>query len=485
LFGEDTAVQKALTTGRSDSAALGTLLGESLRELGPGIRGLEVRSTQDEPLGSARSGSSDDASDLGYVPLTIPLPIFDRATGSHVGTLRAQVSPSALMPLDRLPPVSAGMMVVLLDGTGRSLMPVPFELGSVEGRGFSWAGESWVLERRVLEEPPLELRIAATAGPFIGPFQRAARRGTLLLLVAALAAVTATALLTTRLTRSLRQLTEAAEAVSQGEFDRAISVRSRDEVGRLGRAFNRMTEHLRRTLDQLAGRESLAAVGEFAAGLAHEVRNPLTAVQIDLQHVQSQLPEESPLREPQEKALAEIRRLDATVRNALKVARSGRIEPREIDLAEPLGASADAARPFFDARGAELALDLEASRVVVIGDPGALEQLFLNLLRNAAEAVRPGGSATVEVEVGSGDVAVTVRDDGEGVSPEALERAFEPLFSTRAEGTGLGLPIAHRIAVAHGGSIEMRNRSEGGAELRVRLPLPRGSRAVEHPHGQA
>ncbi len=78
---------------------------------------------------------------------------------------------------------------------------------------------------------------------------------------------------------------------------------------------------------------------------------------------------------------------------------------------------------------------------------------------------------------------MTVRDDGEGVSPEALERAFEPLFSTRAEGTGLGLPIAHRIAVAHGGSIEMRNRSEGGAELRVRLPRAAG--AAEHPPERA
>jgi signal transduction histidine kinase len=219
----------------------------------------------------------------------------------------------------------------------------------------------------------------------------------------------------------------------------------------------------------------LAAVGEFAASLAHEVRNPLTAIRIDLQMVEEGLAEDSELREPQQRALREVTRLDETVSRALSVARSGRIHARPIDLREPIQAASEAAAPTFESRGARLDIQVIDSAVPVSGDPAALEQLFLNLLRNSAESLGSAESATVSVSEEDGYAVVTIQDDGSGMPADVLERVFEPFFSTRPEGTGLGLPIARRIAAAHGGELELKSTPGVGTTATVRLPgLPPG-----------
>jgi two-component system sensor histidine kinase AtoS len=192
--------------------------------------------------------------------------------------------------------------------------------------------------------------------------------------------------------------------------------------------------------------------------------------------MEADLPPDSPLREPQAKALAEVRRLNATVSDALRVARSGQVRVGTIDLREPLSAAVDAALPRFQERGAILDSNLGNAPVSMEGDPDALEQLFLNLFLNAAEALEKEGTASVQIVSRESDVSVRIRDDGLGMPPEVRERVFEPLFSTRAEGTGLGLPIARRIAVAHGGEIRIESASGSGTTVEVRLPrsVPRG-----------
>jgi two-component system sensor histidine kinase HydH len=299
--------------------------------------------------------------------------------------------------------------------------------------------------------------------------------------VRALLARVATTALTTRMTRSLRHLLEAARAVSSGDLSQSVPEAGTDEVSTVARAFNTMTESLDRTLRRLAGRESLAAVGEFAAGLAHEVRNPLTAIQVDLQYVENELPPDSSLREPQSKALAEIRRLNATVGDALRVARSGQVRVRAMDLREPFSAAVGAALPRFRERGAILEVDLGEDPLSLDGDPDALEQLFLNLLLNAAEALDRGGAASILIDPQESEISVRIRDNGSGMAPEVRARVFEPLFSTRAEGTGLGLPIARRIAVAHGGEIRIESAPGSGTTVEVRLPrsVPRADVSAE------
>ncbi len=193
------------------------------------------------------------------------------------------------------------------------------------------------------------------------------------------------ALLTGRVTRSLGRLTTAAEAVARGELERRVEDVGDDEVGRVGRAFNAMTESLRRTLRELADRQALAAVGEFAASLSHEIRNALTSIRVDLQLLDEETPEDASAPEIRNRALQKVTHLNRTVSDALSLARSGRVGQDNVDLCATLQSAAQSATSEFEERGAKLQSPSAASRPIEVrGDRGALEQLFLNLLALAA-----------------------------------------------------------------------------------------------------
>jgi signal transduction histidine kinase len=404
-------------------------------------------------------------------PLPVPLDVWDRPSGSLLGTVEVRMSVDGLLPAGRFAPALTGQVLGLFDSsTGVPLSPLPFDPSLLAAEEFGWGGQRWIATARTLRDPPIRIVAAAPLTPFTQPFERAARRGSILLLAVTLAGLALAALLANRLTRSLARLSAAAAAVSRGNLQQRVEVQGDDEIGRLAQAFNTMTESLRSTLDELASRESLAAVGQFAASLAHEVRNALTAIRVDLQSVQEELPADSPLGTVQERALREIVRLDETVSKALKVARTGEMRVERIDLREPIGAAANAALPLFRERAAALALQLGDSPLTVAGDSGALEQLFLNLMQNAAQALEPGGAATAAAGAKGGVIEVTVSDNGSGIPAHELSRVFEPLFSTRPEGTGLGLTIARRIAVAHRGTLELESEAGKGTTATVRLP---------------
>lgn len=407
--------------------------------------------------------------------LPVSFDIRDKLSGRLEGSLTVEILGAGLLPSRGVVPAVAGTVMGLFEaGTDLALLPIPLEHSLLSGREFTYGGDLWLADERLLEEPPLRIVVAAPMSPFVQPFQDAARRGAGLVLLVTMTGLVLAALLTSRLTRSLRALSTAAEAVSAGELGRHVEVRGRDEVGRVAGAFNTMTENLDRTMQELANRESLAAVGQFAAALAHEVRNPLTAIRVDLQIAEDELPEGSPGREAQERALREVMRLNETVSDTLRLARSGPFGSSPIDLSQPVQAAAAAAGPVFDERSGHLDLDLGSKPLLVPGDAGALEQLFLNLLQNAAQALEPGGRSSLTVSSESDGVVVLIRDDGAGMTSEIQDQIFEPLFSTRPEGTGLGLTIARRIVAAHGGDITLESTPGTGTLVRVWLPFAAG-----------
>ncbi|CAN5840124.1 hypothetical protein BH23GEM9_BH23GEM9_03470 [soil metagenome] len=396
-------------------------------------------------------------------------------TGSGHGTLEAMLSIQALRVAAGESTVGGAVLTVIDRRTGAVLLPIPFDIALLEQPRFQWRGEEWLVRRRATREPPLDIAVAAPVTPFVVPFRRAARRGSLVLLLVASLGTVAAALLTQRQTRSLTRLAAAADAVAAGDLQRTVDTTGNLEVASVARAFNAMTESLRRTLAQLAERESLAAVNEFAAALAHEVRNPLSAIQLDLQEVEERLAPDSELRALQTRALADVQRLERTVAGALATARSGRIDPRPLDLREPLRLAVHAAQPRFAARHAQLdAAQLDAAHldtaVFVSGDTDALQRAFLNLLLNAADALAPGGRAQIECDVSGAQVYVRIRDDGEGIPAGRLPHVFDAFHTTRPGGTGVGLAVARRIVVAHGGDIRITSEPGEGTTVEVRLP---------------
>lgn len=471
---EEPSALRALASGPTSGPP--TALVRRFRELGAGVERAVIRDADGVEVWTLESdvpsgGASPD--EFPAPTATVGFDIRDRVSGRFLGSIDMAMRAEVFLPVGGIPG-AAGMVVALFDTTGVPLTAVPVDPTVLASEVFTWGGDEWLAVRRELDDPPLRVVVAAPATPFAEPFTRASRRGVWVLLLAALVAIGATALLTGRLTRSLTRLSEAAVAVTHGELGRRVDVRGEDEVGKVAGAFNAMTESLERTLARLSTRESLAAVGQFAASLAHEVRNPLTAIRLDLQRVEEALPTDFRFREEHRRALAEIERLDETVSAALEGARAGSAPATRIDVRDPIRAAARAAAPFFEQSGATIHLELGDQARMVDGDGGALEQLFLNLFRNAAEAMSAGGEAMVTNVDGEDRLIIDVRDTGPGIHPDLRERVLEPLFTTRPEGTGLGLTVARRIAVAHGGTLELRDAEGGGLLVRIEIPLQSG-----------
>ncbi len=408
---------------------------------------------------------------FGASPIPVRLAVHLPRTGEPIGTLEAFLRADAILPLELLAPGVSGSVLALFEPRdGRPLLPLSMEPGVFARDRFLWEGETWLVARRQSHEPPLVMALAAPMGDFTEPFLEAGRSGVLALLAVTVMVLLLTGAVSQGLTRHLGILAEAADDVAGGRLEREVAEGGPDEVRRLAGAFNHMTASLQETLARLSHQEALAAMGELAASLAHEVRNPLTAVRLDLERASEALEEDEPASRLVRRSLRDIERLDASVGDALRLARSGRVVLKEMDLRQPVKRAMAAARPHFAAREAVLRDPLGVEEpVMVMGDASALEQLFLNLLLNAAEALSAGQEAGVRIRAASREVRVSVFDTGEGMGPEVRERVLEAFFSTKEEGTGLGLPVAHRVALAHGGSLAIESEPGRGTTVTVSL----------------
>jgi signal transduction histidine kinase len=410
---------------------------------------------------------------MGLLPYS--LPIRERRSGANLGTLHAQLRIETLLPPGAVALGVGGASLALFDPRdGSPLGPLTFDPEVYARQDFTWGGERWLTASSEIGDPPLRFVIASPVEPLTQPFAEAARRGTLALLLVVAGVFGLATLFTRRLTRSLENLAVAASNVAEGDLDGRANETGPPEVQATAGAFNAMTRGLSRTLEKLSQQEAVAAVGEFASSLAHEVRNPLTSIRVDLQRSQRKMEANPPeARELVDRALRELERLDASVHDVLRIARSGRVAMRRVELRLPLEAAVRAAMPRFKEQQAHLEADLGSEPVWVRGDESALEQLALNLLLNAAEALPDGGRASLRIDTRTDgeSVAVTVTDDGPGISDEAMSQIFEPFFTTKGEGTGLGLTVARRIASAHGSELEVENTSGGGASFRFCLAV--------------
>jgi PAS domain S-box-containing protein len=226
--------------------------------------------------------------------------------------------------------------------------------------------------------------------------------------------------------------------------------------------------------ERLVERERLAAVGEMAAHVAHEVRNPLAGVRAACEVLFTKDEPAANAKEIGHEVLHQIDRLDATVSELLQFAAPRKIEAIATDLNQLIDRVISIFREHPASREVRLERRFAKELPKVEIDPRQFEQVLYNLLLNAAQAVEHEGSITVSTWLYDESVEIRVRDTGPGLPPEAAEKLFQPFFTTRREGTGLGLAVAKKIVVAHGGTIEASNAASGGAEFRIRLVVTTG-----------
>ncbi len=230
----------------------------------------------------------------------------------------------------------------------------------------------------------------------------------------------------------------------------------------------------RRFEAQAAEAEGMATIGTLASGLAHEIRNPLNSLNLNMQLLDEELPAESRHRRLLSLTRSEIGRLERLVTDFLLYARPRRLERKPTTATDLFEACVDVLAPELDARGARLELADRSGGATIDADRAQLQQLLINLVQNALAAA-PGEEPSPRIELAATRddrrLLLEVRDRGVGMSAEERAQAFDAFFSTRRGGTGLGLAVVRRIARDHGGDAELESAPEVGTTVRVTLPL--------------
>jgi len=280
--------------------------------------------------------------------------------------------------------------------------------------------------------------------------------------------------------RPMVELQEKIAEVSQGNLDVAVTFAQRnDEIGDLGRNFNHMMQQLRESRaeierlhrTQMSRAEHLATLGELATGLAHEIRNPLAGIAGVIEIVSRDLPATSPARAVIKDVREEIAQINRIVTDLLETARPHPPQIRRSNLNTTVEHAVMLARQQVLSKPIKIELHRSPDLPEVEHDSDQIHQVLLNLLLNAVQAMEAPGTIKVEIGARDGYASVVVSDTGRGIPAQNLPNIFRPFFTTKGNGTGLGLSLAHRSVEDHHGQIEVTSVVGKGSQFIVLLPF--------------
>lgn len=385
------------------------------------------------------------------------------------------------LPLQQLPAVELQAV-----GGGESevralSLPAGGELLEVLVPAFGPTGEQVLTVRYLISQASLTARLEEIRLQFLR-----------IAVMATAASLLLAALVARRLTGPISALTGGARAIAQGELQTRIPLSRGDELGTLAAAFNDMAaslgssrseltrknaelvaanEELRQMQEQLVRTERLAAIGQLAAGISHEIDNPVGIILGYAELLLEDLPIGDPRREDVQAIIDECRRCKRITGGLLGFARTSPPRQECFDLRQLIEQTLASLRPQKLFREIQFDFAAAGPSLPLLGDADQLRQVLVNLLLNAAQAMAGRGRIWVRAELGAA-LVLEVEDDGPGIGEELRERIFEPFFSTknRGEGTGLGLSVCRKLIEAHGGTLLAAAASQGGALFRLTLP---------------
>ena len=284
--------------------------------------------------------------------------------------------------------------------------------------------------------------------------------------------------------RPMLELQEKIQRVSDGDLTATVSfARRNDDIGDLGRNFNTMVRQLRDSRDeierlhrtQMTRAEHAATLGELAAGLAHEIRNPLAGIAGVMDIVGRDLPPTSPALEVVKDVREEVLRINRIISDLLETARPKPPDCHLADLNQTVEHAVTVARQQALSKPIKIVCVKKPNLPPIPHDTGQIHQVLLNLVLNAIQALDGPGTVTVSVEIQGSMAAVAVEDTGPGIPADTLPNIFRPFFTTKGHGTGLGLSLAKRIAEDHGGELKVTSKVGQGSIFTLLLPFTRGT----------
>lgn len=276
------------------------------------------------------------------------------------------------------------------------------------------------------------------------------------------------------ISRPLTGLAEATRQVAQGDWSVRAPVSGYREMRTLAESFNMMVQTIKETQEQLIQKEKLASVGQLAAGVAHEINNPLGSVLLYADILHKETPEEDEQqRDDLQMIINEATRCKTIVNDLLNFSRQNEVLAQETDINRMLEGLAEEAARLDVFRTVRIVTDLDPGLDTVQADPLQLQQVFLNLMKNAAEAMPDGGKLTLRTRRAPmpGFITVEVEDTGHGIAEENMKKLFTPFFTTKpiGKGTGLGLAITYGIVKMHRGQISVQSKEGEGTTFTITL----------------
>ena len=304
-----------------------------------------------------------------------------------------------------------------------------------------------------------------------------------------LAGSVASALLARRTARPIQSLMRGVAAVGRGDFGHRIEVTSQDELGQLSTAFNEMSTQLARVHDledRLRRADRLAALGTMAAGIAHDIRNPLTSILIFSQ-LMSLHYEDPDVREKYNRVVPrELERVQAVIEDMMELARPANVHREPVNLNDILTQVLELFESQVAAQNIKITRESALDLPFCMAERKRLHRCFSNLISNAIQAMPSGGDLTLRTcqipamifpDTGLADprpepaIQISIADTGQGIPSDRLPRIFDPFFTTKEKGLGLGMAIAHRIVEDHRGAIDIQSQVGLGTTFIVSLPL--------------
>jgi len=288
------------------------------------------------------------------------------------------------------------------------------------------------------------------------------------------------------LRRPLGEISEAMRQVEAGDLSVRMEQQSNDEVGQLIGGFNSMVDNLDRAQNelqkihyqQMERADRLASIGEMAAGLAHEIKNPLAGIGGAINVLADDYPEGDPRREVMAQIQKQVDRMNKTVTDLLYFGRPGKPEFSYVDINSLIKQTQLFASQHPEAKNVNWIEELTRDLPPVWGDQKQIQQVLLNLMINGLQAMKDGGVLTVQTELCSENgrdlIQVDIRDTGPGIPEPEMKNIFTPFYTSKTEGTGLGLPICRQLLETNGGSLKVSSVVEKGACFTVLLPIAEG-----------
>jgi len=294
---------------------------------------------------------------------------------------------------------------------------------------------------------------------------------------AGLAVALAVFLFTLRTLRPLAVLRRRARQVAAGEYVQRTGVTSHDEIGDLAREFDAMADAIQEREQRLIRSERLATVGRMAAQIAHEVRNPLSSIGLNAELLGDELgPAADEARRLVASIIGEVDRLTEITETYLRFTRLPRPKLESEDLGALVTSVVAMGRGELEKEGIALRVDIAPGLPEIPTDEAQLRQALINLVRNAREALASSADKRLDISVGADPAAarlvVCIADSGPGIGEADLGKIFDPFFSTKAQGTGLGLALVQQIVVDHGGQIEVQSAPGRGTTFTLVFPVP-------------